>query len=67
MPKYEPAPPPSKLEHVIEFLARELRRLAGHTHEERYWDDMRAPASITRPGAGQCRNQSPVFTVITQP
>jgi hypothetical protein len=49
--KYEPAPGPSKLEHVLEYLARELRRLAGHTHDEPYWDDLRTPATaITPPG-----------------
>lgn len=47
--KYEPAPSPSKLEHVLEYLARELRRIAGHTHEEPYWEDLRSPASAVNP------------------
>lgn len=49
--KYEAPPPPSRIEDVIEWLAREHRRLASHTHEELYWDDLRAPATaIQGPG-----------------
>lgn len=51
--KYEPAPTPSKLDQLLEFLAREFRRIAGHTHEEPYWDDLRVPAqAVNPPGLG---------------